>query len=319
MKKIILFSALLVNLYANNLVDLYREEGLLAVENKLEESLQTEEYWNKYLEDKNIDYGYYETKEYLILTQKENSELFLLKKENNNFKVISKSNIISGKNEGDKYFEGDKKTPEGVYELVSKKTKLDPFYGPLALVTSYPNTYDKTLDKKGHGIWIHGMPIDKEREKFTKGCIALDNTNLKALDSQIDLKNAVLFTSQGQFQKTNKQEIVKVLTTIYKWKDSWKKSDTTRYLQFYSKLFKKSDGSNFKRFASIKKRIFAKGEEKRIKFTNIDIFPYPNSLNKKMFKVMMDEDYISPSLRFQGKKELFLEIINNKVEILAEG
>ncbi len=319
MKKIVLFLSLFINLFANNLVDLYREEGLLAVENKLEESLQTEEYWNKYLEDKNIDYGYYETKKYLILTQKKSSELYLIKKENNNFKVISKNTIISGENEGDKYSEGDKKTPEGVYELTSKKTKLDSFYGPLALVTSYPNTFDKALDKKGHGIWIHGMPINKEREKFTKGCIALDNLNLQKLDKEIDLKSAILLTSKGEFQKTNKKEIVQILTTIYKWKDSWKKSDSTKYLQFYSKLFKKSDGSDFEKFASFKKRVFAKAEKKRIKFTNIDISPYPNSLNKKMFKVMMDEEYKSPSVQFQGKKELFLEIIDNKVEILAEG
>ena len=46
---------------------------------------------------------------------------------------------------GKKEFEGDKKTPEGSYDLVQKRTGLDQFYGPLALVTSYPNNFDQIL------------------------------------------------------------------------------------------------------------------------------------------------------------------------------
>ena len=57
---------------------------------------------------------------------------------------------------------------------------------------------------------------------------------------------------------------------------------------------------------------------KTIKFSNIDISPYPNSFGKLMFKVFMDEEYLSPTITFYGKKELFLEIINNQVKILSE-
>ena len=32
----------------------------------------------------------------------------------------------------------------------------------------------------------------------------------------------------------------------------------------------------------------------------------------------MDEDYQSPTVKFVGKKELFIEIINNQVKILSE-
>ena len=73
------------------------------------------------------------------------------------------------------------------------------------------------------------------------------------------------------------------------------------------------------RFSNYKKRIFSKGEEKKIVFSNINIFPYPNSLNKRMYKIAMDQLYISPSVNFDGKKELFLEIVNNEVKFLTEG
>ncbi len=320
MNKIIILLAMVINIFANDLVDLYRLQGLNAVEQKLEESLKDKEYWNNYLENKNVDLGYYESKKYIILTQKKKSELALYEIDNHETNLITKNNIIVGEKEGDKYLEGDKKTPEGVYELTSKKTGLDQFYGPFALVTSYPNTFDKSLDKKGHGIWIHGMPLaNDEREKYTRGCIALDNTELESLDKKIDIENALLLTSNNEFQKAEKEEISLILSSIFNWKDSWKKSDIEKYLKYYSIKFKKDDGSDFKKFSKYKKRIFRKNERKRIHFSNINITPYPNSLNKRMFKIIMDQRYKSPTVDFKGKKELFLEILNNEVKILAEG
>ena len=320
MNKIIILLAMVINVFANDLVDLYRLQGLNAVEKKLEESLKDKEYWNSYLENKNVELGYYESKKYIILTQKMKSELALYEINDHQPNLITKNSVIVGEKEGDKYLEGDKKTPEGVYELTAKKDKLDQFYGPFALVTSYPNTFDKTLDKKGHGIWIHGMPLENsEREKYTRGCIALDNPELENLEEKIDLENAVLLTSNNEFEKAKKEEISLVLSSIFNWKDSWKRSDINKYLKYYSSDFKKDDGSDFEKFSKYKKRIFSKKERKRIHFSNISITPYPNSLNKRMFKIIMDEKYNSPTVNFKGKKELFLEIVNNEVKILAEG
>lgn len=309
-----------INIFANDLVNLYRLQGLSAVEKQLEDSLKDKNYWDNYLENKNVDLGYYETKKYVILTHKEKSELELYEINDNQSSLITRNSVIVGEKEGDKYLEGDKKTPEGVYELTSKKTNLDQFYGPLALVTSYPNRFDRTLDKKGYGIWIHGMPLEnEEREKYTRGCIALDNPELEKLDKNIDLDNALLLTSDKEFEKAKKEEISLILSSIFKWKDSWKKSDIESYLKYYSPEFKRDDGSDFKKFSKYKKRIFSKREKKRIRFSNINITPYPNSLNKRMFKILMDQKYVSPTVNFKGKKELFLEIVNNEVKILVEG
>ena len=320
MNKIIILLCMVINIFANDLVNLYRLQGLSAVEKQLEDSLKDRKYWDNYLENKNVDLGYYETKKYVILTHKEKSELELYEINDNQSSLITRNSVIVGEKEGDKYLEGDKKTPEGVYELTSKKINLDQFYGPLALVTSYPNTFDRTLDKKGYGIWIHGMPLkNEEREKYTRGCIALDNPQLEKLDKSIDLENAVLLTSDKEFEKAKKDEISLILSSIFKWKDSWKRSDINSYLKYYSTEFKRDDGSDFEKFSRYKKRIFSKRERKRIKFSNISVTPYPNSLNKRMFKILMDQKYISPTVNFNGKKELYLEIVNNEVKILVEG
>ncbi len=82
---------------------------------------------------------------------------------------------IHGKIEGEKYAEGDLKTPEGVYFVTTKiRSKLDfEKYGSGAYVLNYPNPIDKIKQKTGHGIWIHskGLPIEGQR---TEGCVAVD-------------------------------------------------------------------------------------------------------------------------------------------------
>ena len=318
MFRFIIFLLLTLNMYAADLVTLYRYEGINSVEKEIENKLKDATYWQEYLKDKNVDFGYYEFKKYVLVTQKNQSEIAVYEKVDNDYKLVSKSSVIVGENKGDKYTEGDKKTPEGAYELVQKRVGLDSFYGPFALVTSYPNIFDQSLDKKGSGIWIHGMPLYSDRENFTKGCIALNNSELETLEKSIDLNKSVLLTYGNDFKKVTKDEIALVLSSIYKWKDAWKTSDIDGYLSFYSDNFKRSNKTDFILFKEQKKSVFAKKEQKSIKFINIDLSPYPNSLGKNMFKVLMDEEYTSPSVKFNGKKELFLEIANNQVKILSE-
>ena len=318
MFKIVVFLIIALGLNAKDLMDIYRIEGIKAVEQELEKNLRDLNFWKIYLENKNIEYGYYEFNKYVIVAQKEQKELSLFENSENGYKLITKEKIIIGENSGDKFVEGDKKTPEGSYDLVQKRTGLDQFYGPFALVTSYPNTFDQSLNKKGHGIWIHGMPLNGDRENFTQGCLAVDNERLKHLDSNINFKKTVLITSKDELKKATKEDIALVLSSIYKWKDAWKYSKINEYLSFYSKDFKRPDGSDFTIFSNQKRQIFAKNEDKTINLFNIDISPYPNSLNKTMYRILMDEEYTSPSVKFYGKKELFVEIANNQLQILTE-
>lgn len=299
-------------------MDVYRTEGIKAVEQELEKELRDLNFWKKYLENINVDYGYYEYMKYVIVAHKDQKELSLFENSDDGYKLITKEKIIVGENSGDKFLEGDKKTPEGSYDLVQKKMGLDPFYGPFALVTSYPNNFDQSLNKKGHGIWIHGMPLNGDRENYTQGCLAVDNERLKNLESNINIKKTVLITTQNELKKATKDDIALVLSSIYRWKDAWKYSKINDYLSFYSKNFKRPDGSDFLIFSNQKRQIFAKNEDKSINLFNIDISPYPNSLNKTMYRVLMDEEYSSPTVKFYGKKELFVEITNNQIQILAE-
>lgn len=319
MKIILLFFIVISNIIYADIVDIYRSQGLDAVKKHLEQQLMKKEYWESYLEDKNVDLGYYESKKFLLLTEKNTKELKLYEIGKKNLNLLMQNSVIVGEKKGDKTTEGDLKTPTGAYELTKKITKLDSFYGPLALVTNYPNTFDKVQNKKGYGIWIHGMPSDEKREEFTKGCIALDNPKLEKLDKSMNFNDSILLISDKNMKKASKKEISLILSSIFKWREAWKKSDINEYIKFYAKSFKRHDGMSLERFKNYKQRLFSRKEEKIIEFKNINIVPYPNSLNKKMFKVLMDEDYRTKTYTFNGRKELYIELKDNKIKILAEG
>ena len=149
-----------------------------------------------------------------------------------------------------------------------------------------------------------------------------DESTVRALLKEIIMDMNYGFFEAARAEKglkiLEKEEISLIMSSIFKWKDAWRSSDIDAYLAFYSKDFKRADKSGFALFSEQKKSIFAKNEQKTIKLTNIDVSPYPNSIGKNMFKVLMDEEYLSPAVKFTGKKELFLEIADNQIKILSE-
>ena len=318
MRKLLLFLLITNSLFAlsNDLVQIYRTQGIDVVKKILEKQLTKKEYWNYHLATQDISNGYYESIQYVMICQKDMKDIILY--DTKNKKKLFSSSVFIGEKSGDKKVEGDLKTPVGAYELTNKLTNIDPFYGPLALTTNYPNIFDKANGKTGHGIWIHGLPEKEKRNKFTKGCIALENDRLQTLSNSINYKNSILVISEGKFNNGSKEDIVSILSSIFQWRKAWKANDLKTYISFYDNNFKKSNGQTLKKFKEHKKRIFAKKEKKTIKFTNINVIPYPNNLGKNLYKVIMDEEYRTKNYQFIGKKELYVEIKNNQFKILTE-
>ena len=318
MRKIFIFIVLLSSLFGKNIVDVYRKDGIKSVEDYLEKTLQSQSYWSGYLKNRDLSFGYYEDMKYVLVADKSKKELFIYKNGKNGLKFIKKLKIIVGKL-GDKKVEGDLRTPLGVYKLVTKFKPQDQFYGPFAYALSYPNTYDKLRGKSGHGIWIHGSPLDgSARNAQSKGCIVLSNERLKKLDSLIEPKKSILIITEGKLPKTRKEDISVILSSLYRWRYAWKRSDIEGYLKFYSSKFIRFDGKRIKSFSRMKRAIFAKKEKKEIIFKDINISPYPNLEGKKLFKVSFYEKYKTKRYRFNGTKELYVELKNGKFQILAE-
>lgn len=98
-------------------------------------------------------------------------------------KLVADFYISVGLSGIDKWVEGDKRTPLGVYYITSSLNpqSLPDLYGVGALPINYPNALDVQRGKTGSGIWLHGTP----REQFVRapqasdGCVVLSNPDLE--------------------------------------------------------------------------------------------------------------------------------------------
>ncbi len=322
MKLIVTLFFIAISVFASDILTNYRLNGIDTIEKQMDIELTKEEYWSNYIKDKDTTFGYIESYMNILTCNKEKSTLNLYSvDENNNFKFKKEYSAFTGKKKGDKVKEGDFKTPIGIYQIVqklSKDTKLNPFYGPLAFVTSYPNLYDTYRGKNGSGIWIHGLPIEQERDEFTRGCIAINNPNIECLDRNIDIDKTLLIINSNEVEKNiSKKVLVTLLSQLYEWRYAWLYSDIDAYLDFYAPEFIRNDGMDFKKFKSYKTRVFKKVEKKSIIFNDINIIPYPNSLNT--FQITFKEFYSSDTFKFTGNKILIVKVEdNNKIKILTE-
>lgn len=307
----------------------FRKNGMGSAAQKIEEILMTPAYWEKILAHNDNDFGYYESMKFLFVSNKLIPMLWLYKIENGALVEMKRVSSVVGIGGGAKRASGDKITPIGVYNFVTKLQKLHKYYGAAAFTTNYPNLYDRVNARTGYGIWIHGLPLDgMEREKNTRGCIAIDNDVLKEFDRIIELDKTVLISYDKSAPKVEATDLAKILAALYQWKHAWTHSDAQKYLAFYDKNFKKIDEKSrkitgIKEFAAYKKRIFAKNEKKEIKFSDINISPYPNDERKKLFVVAFLQQYTAfhgaaISYQSRGKKELYVAIDGEKISILAE-
>ncbi|MDB5659070.1 MAG: hypothetical protein JWS10_1685 [Cypionkella sp.] len=127
-----------------------------------------------------------------IQVQKANRKMYLL----HNSKVIKQYDIgLGGMPIGDKEFEGDMKTPEGIY-FISHRNPNSAYH--LSLGISYPNDEDRAnaelLGKPpGGDIMIHGGPPRKANGKkrkvssvdWTAGCIAVTDDEVENIYAMV--------------------------------------------------------------------------------------------------------------------------------------
>ncbi|EAK7013735.1 murein L,D-transpeptidase [Campylobacter coli] len=323
LKKILAFYFICISaLGASDLVKIYLNQGLDAVGVAIEKELTNKDFWLDEIGDRNISLGYYDDDVAIVLTNKTDKILRVYSYSDGKIKQDFEQKAIITGLMGDKQVEGDLKTPVGFYELGRKFNPGDPYYGPFAFATTYPNLLDKVQGKTGGGIWIHGYPLDGARldEFKTRGCIALFNENLEEFAKVVQDKKVFAMTEEKEKVRAKKEDIAALLADLFAWKLAWTDSDINTYLNFYDeKQFKRFDKMKFEQFASMKKSIFSRKEDKKIKFSDINISPYPNVENETMYRISFYEDYYTKNYQFKGDKILYVKIDSKgKMKILAE-
>lgn len=298
----------------------YQTKGIDAVERILEERLQEKAYWDEVVGNEDVSLGYYENSPLIVTVNKAAKSLELFDTKTKKLSPLLTHEVITGL-AGDKQKEGDLKTPIGMYRLLKRFVPGDTFYGQIAYALSYPNIFDKQQGKTGYGIWIHGHPLDNTPRRYTEnteGCVVMTNDLLEVFDTKVKERESIAIISENQLPKIDKDIMTELLAQIFQWRNSWKYSDINRYLDFYHEDFKRFDGSNLRAFSNMKRRIFARDEDKKILFKDLMVVPYPDEKYESMFQVSYYQVYETKNHQFRGNKEIYLTFKDNKMKILVE-
>ena len=263
---------------------------------------------------------------YLFYVDAGSSRLYLY--ENIDGKLSYKDDfyVSIGKNGFGKQYEGDKKTPVGVYFTGKKiRESLSDFYGEAAYPLSYPNEIDIKNKRKGSGIWLHGTPKTTYNRAplASDGCIVLSNPDLMKLSSVLDnnkIPIIISFQSLKDLESSNKnlaERKLSLINAIERWREKWEDQDTESYLKFYSKNFF-SQKDNYDSWAERKRIIQAQKQKVFVGLSEISFFDYPNTENE-MVLVDFIQDYKSPTINNKMNKRQYWINENNEWRIMYEG
>jgi len=255
----------------------------------------------------------------VIIVEKSTQKLFIYS--NYNIKPISTFVITTGKKKGQKYLEGDLKTPEGIYYFNrtlsgNQLPKIDD-YGEKAFTMNYPNPIDKIENRKGSGIWLHGA-FDSNKVKTpnsSRGCIVMNNSDLNKVSQYVFLKDTPIFVYNKIPYSTEQQIIMernKFLKYIKTWKISWENKDIDNYINSYSSKFSNND-MDIKAFKQYKKRLNRIYKFIRVRLTDIAVYKYRN-----YYFTSFNQLYISDKNHFYSKKIQYWNTSNGRAKIAFE-
>ncbi|MED5403188.1 MAG: L,D-transpeptidase family protein [SAR324 cluster bacterium] len=229
----------------------------------------------------------------------------------------------TGKVEGDKFREGDFKTPIGIYwlnqawagwELAQYYGNEANVYGTGAFEVSYPNYYDQVVERKdGNGIWIHGTI--KGNPIPTRGCVSVSNNNFLELtrsvelgDTPVIIEEKVTFSPSEEIDR--EQQIL--LGTIESWRRAWEDDVAENYLSYYSDNFL-TEKWNASTWREHKINVNSQNERRRILINDLSVLK-----SKNIYHIRFVQTYTSSTLNDVGFKHLFLVKEQDGLKIVSE-
>jgi murein L,D-transpeptidase YafK len=165
-----------------------------------------------------------------------------------------------GKEGFDKFYEGDKKTPIGIYKITGYKPDetIAAKYGVGAFPLNYPNIWDQKRSRTGSGIWIHGMykNMTSRPKRDSDGCVVLNNNDLHSIfDQLLDTNTPVILAESAPLDTVIQTDSNDGFRNVFNsWISTWESRDVEKYLDFYSPDFD-NEGKSFTQWAIHKRRV----------------------------------------------------------------
>jgi len=225
----------------------------------------------------NLDQGY----QYAVVVDLNSSRLYLFENEQGVPRQIDNYYVSMGKSGPYKQFEGDNRTPLGVYfiENFLSPDNLPDKYGRGAFPLNYPNVWDDRLGRTGYGIWLHGTPLDtySRPPRDSEGCVVLSNADLITVGHYLQLRRTpfVIADSVKWVAKEDWQQQKQYFTELFSgWLADWQSLDSDRYIQHYSKTFS-AGNKNYEQWTSHKKRVNQSKKFIQVKTDDLSILKHP--------------------------------------------
>lgn len=254
---------------------------------------------------------------HLLVAEKSTHSLHLFENNNGIPKLVKTFQMATGKKAGDKLFQGDHRTPEGIYhfteflthdQLIKRHGKAGEIYGVGAFVLNYPNPIDERQGKTGGGIWLHSTNDETRIEKGldSRGCIVAHNGNLINISQYIELNRTnviVVHNLKYLPLKTWEKNKEEMLSIVNDWVDAWSNEDIERYASHYSqKEFHDGIRGGLSSYKAYKKAVFQAPGQPVIRLEDISI-----STAEDYAVVTFKQNYESTTIKDIGKKTLYLK------------
>lgn len=217
--------------------------------------------------------------------------------------------VSIGKGGGEKRFEGDEKTPVGVYLVASylPGETLPDLYGVGAFPINYPNAWDRLRGRTGSGIWIHGTEFANYSRPplSSRGCVTLSNEDFKALQEQVEVSRTPVIVAESiDWVDSEQVEGARrsLEATLELWRTDWESRNVDRYLRHYAEDFR-SGGMDLAAFARHKRRVNESKRYIRVDLDQVGIYRYPGEPDLAL--VDFHQSYESDSFRASRRKHQY--------------
>ncbi len=249
--------------------------------------------------------------DYVLVVDQSRHRMFLYKNQGGIPVYVEDFYITIGKNGAGKIFEGDQKTPLGVYFVTRfiESDVLPDLYGDGAFPLNYPNIWDRRNGRTGTGIWLHGTPseIFSRPPDDSDGCVIISNDDLKSLAPYVDvgqttpviLAREIKWETKDEWQKRQKD----FYSYLEQWRKDWESRDAELYLSHYSKDYE-GLGKNYESWARHKRRVNPSKRFIKVNLDNTSIFVYPNGTAPIMVITFM-QNYSSDSFKRAYRKRQY--------------
>ncbi len=259
----------------------------------------------------------------ILVVDSKASRMYVFQPRDGHWKLTGDHYVSIGLKGFDKQDEGDQRTPLGVYTPVSRieGKRLDPYYGISAWPLNYPNEWDDQQGRKGHGIWIHGTPLDtySRPPHASNGCVVLANEDLKGLEPLLVAgKTQIIVTDTVIWSKATDIDALRQSITgaVEAWRTDWSTNDMDKYLSHYSDEFK-SGKTDLETWERDKRRVSAGKKWIKVATKDLSIFMVPGQANLAV--VDFEQDYQSSNLSNQMHKRQYWTREADGWKILYEG